>query len=137
MAEPLRKRKTKARSPRSKNPKVALPQPEIDIPASQKPLAAADIGVDYDQFKQRYVENQRAQADMGASRPKAILDPASSMEMQSRANQAIKSANSGIRAIPAPLLGLTLGVGVAATAHYFWRRRKSSRGKMIVERVRR
>jgi hypothetical protein len=39
--------------------------------------------------------------------------------------------------IPAPLIGAALGIGVAATAHYFWRKRRSKNGKQIVERVRR
>jgi hypothetical protein len=39
--------------------------------------------------------------------------------------------------IPAPLIGAALGIGVAATAHYFWRKRRSKNGKQIIERVRR
>lgn len=39
--------------------------------------------------------------------------------------------------IPAPLIGAALGIGVAATAHYFWRKHRSKNGKQIIERVRR
>lgn len=39
--------------------------------------------------------------------------------------------------IPAPLIGAALGIGAAATAHYFWRKRRSKNGKQIIERVRR
>lgn len=49
-------------------------------------------------------------------------------------NQAVKQGKGGI---PAPLIGLALGIGAAATAHYFWRRRRSKNGRQVVERVRR
>lgn len=53
------------------------------------------------------------------------------------------SVNSDFKAsltrggIPAPLIGAALGVGTAATAHYFWRKRRSKNGKQVIERVRR
>lgn len=83
---------------------------------------------------EQYFDQKSAEAARGASRPKTIIDPASSMETQAKMNQVVKQGRGGI---PAPLIGLALGIGAAATAHYFWRRRRSKNGRQVVERVRR
>ena len=83
------------------------------------------------------IDNAKAKAARAANyRPVPIINPSDAMEMQSKVSQGFKARGSG-GGIPAPLIGAALGIGVAATAHYFWRKRRSKNGKQIVERVRR
>ena len=83
------------------------------------------------------IDNAKAKAARAANyRPVPIINPSDAMEMQSKVSQGFKARGSG-GGIPAPLIGAALGIGVAATAHYFWRKRRSKNGKQIIERVRR
>lgn len=127
-------------SKNSSNPPSVTPtKPPLTGGTSSPPRTFREIYTNtghphLDLSMEQYFDQKSAEAARGAGRPRTIIDPASSMETQAKMNQAVKQGRGGI---PAPLIGLALGIGAAATAHYFWRRRRSKNGRQVIERVRR